>query len=652
VIELTRDERKIFHRLATLEEASIMLSGLATHLPEPEKVGLSQAFGRVLSRTLYSKIDLPPFDRAEMDGYAVLSSDTEGASETAPLRLRVVGRVDAGSAYRGEVAGGSCVEIATGAPVPRGADAVLMVEHTSRSGDFIEVYKPVTPGENIAHTGSDLEIGEAVLRKGAVIGVREVALLSAAGFGEVEVYGKPKVGIISTGNELVEPGLELPPGKIYDVNSQMLGAAVAEAGGTPSFVRRVGDDLETIKGRIAAAIDGTDLVLISGGTSAGLGDAVYRAIGELCDPGIVAHGLKIKPGKPTVIATHKGKAVIGLPGYPVSALMVFNQIVRPLIQRMTMVKGRSERVVEAALTQRVNSAKGRRWFLPVHLLGGDGQRAYPIFASSGAVGTLARADGYIVVPEDIEYIEGGEGVKVRLFGDPETKDGLVVMGSHCPALDLLLEMLFEEKGISARALNVGSLGGLNAVARGECDLAGIHLLDEATMTYNTQFVRRAGLPDWSLVKGYRRTQGIAIPKGNPKGVTGLRDLIRRDLIFANRNRGSGTRVLTDRMLKVIADELGLDFRDLVGRIRGYRSEFKTHSSVAAAVGQGRADLGVCVKGAAVAYGLDFIPIADEEYDFVINPECKEKEEVKEFLGCLRSNRFREMAEKLEGYAFW
>ncbi|MDH7555695.1 MAG: molybdopterin biosynthesis protein [Candidatus Methanosuratincola sp.] len=649
---MTRDERKIFHRLATLEEASIMLSGLATHLPEPEKVGLSQAFGRVLSRTLYSKIDLPPFDRAEMDGYAVLSSDTEGASETAPLRLRVVGRVDAGSAYRGEVAGGSCVEIATGAPVPRGADAVLMVEHTSRSGDFIEVYKPVTPGENIAHTGSDLEIGEAVLRKGAVIGVREVALLSAAGFGEVEVYGKPKVGIISTGNELVEPGLELPPGKIYDVNSQMLGAAVAEAGGTPSFVRRVGDDLETIKGRIAAAIDGTDLVLISGGTSAGLGDAVYRAIGELCDPGIVAHGLKIKPGKPTVIATHKGKAVIGLPGYPVSALMVFNQIVRPLIQRMTMVKGRSERVVEAALTQRVNSAKGRRWFLPVHLLGGDGQRAYPIFASSGAVGTLARADGYIVVPEDIEYIEGGEGVKVRLFGDPETKDGLVVMGSHCPALDLLLEMLFEEKGISARALNVGSLGGLNAVARGECDLAGIHLLDEATMTYNTQFVRRAGLPDWSLVKGYRRTQGIAIPKGNPKGVTGLRDLIRRDLIFANRNRGSGTRVLTDRMLKVIADELGLDFRDLVGRIRGYRSEFKTHSSVAAAVGQGRADLGVCVKGAAVAYGLDFIPIADEEYDFVINPECKEKEEVKEFLGCLRSNRFREMAEKLEGYAFW
>lgn len=649
---MTRDERKIFHSLASLEEASRMLIGAATHLPEPEKVKVSQALGRILSRTLYSKIDLPPFDRAEMDGYAVVSSDTDGASETSPVRLKVAGRVDPGAAYSGEVVEGYCVEIATGAPVPRGADAVLMVEHTSRSGDSIEVYKPVTPGENIAHAGSDLEIGEVVLRKGTAIGIREVALLSAAGFNEVEVYGKPKVGIISTGNELVEPGLELPLGKIYDVNSQMLGAAVAEAGGIPTFLGRAGDDLETIKRCIMEAIDGTDLTLISGGTSAGLGDAVYRAIGDLCYPGILAHGLKIKPGKPTVIAVHKGKAVIGLPGYPVSALMVFNQIVAPLIHRMAMLKGKSERLAEAKLVQRVNGAKGRRWFLPVHVLKGNGEKAYPIFASSGAVGTFARADGYIVVPEDVEYIERGEAVQVRLFGDPEAKEGLVVMGSHCPALDLLLETLFEEKGISARALNVGSLGGLNAVARGECDLAGIHLLDEGTMTYNTEFVRRAGLPEWCLIKGYRRTQGIAIPKGNPKGVTGLRDLIRRDLIFANRNRGSGTRVLTDRMLKEIADELGIGFKDLVVMIRGYRSEFKTHSSVAAAISQGRADLGVCVKGAAAAYGLDFIPIAEEEYDFVISPEGKDKEEVKGFLSCLRSKRFREEAEKLEGFTFW
>jgi putative molybdopterin biosynthesis protein len=652
VIDLTQEERKIFHRLATLEEASRMLMGVATHIPGPERVAVSQAFGRVLSRTLYSEIDLPPFDRAEMDGYAVISSDTEGASETSPVRLKVSGRVDAGSSYRGEVIEGSCVEIATGAPVPRGADAVLMVEHTSRSGDSVEVYKPVTPGENIAHTGSDLEIGEVVLRKGSVIGVREVALLSAAGFNEVEVYGKPKVGIISTGNELVEPGLELLPGKIYDVNSQMLIAAVTEAGGVPSFLGRARDDLEAIKRFIAEGIDGTDLVLISGGTSAGLGDAVYKAIEELCDPGILAHGLKIKPGKPTVIAAHRGKAVIGLPGYPVSALMVFKQIVSPLIQRMARAKGRSEREVEAKLAQRVNGAKGRRWFLPVHLLKGNGEKAYPILASSGAVGTLARADGYIVVPEDVEYIERGEPVQVRLFGDPETKEGLLVMGSHCPALDLLLETLFEEKGISARALNVGSLGGLNAVASGECDLAGIHLLDEGTMTYNMEFVRRAGLPDWCLVKGYKRAQGIAVPNGNPRGVRGLRDLISKDLIFANRNRGSGTRILTDRMLKEIADDLGISFKDLVGRIRGYRSEFKTHSSVAAAISQGRADLGVCVKGAAAAYGLDFIPIAEEEYDFVISPECKDKEEVKEFLSCLRSKRFREKAGKLEGFTFW
>ncbi|MEM4657368.1 MAG: molybdopterin biosynthesis protein [Candidatus Methanosuratincola sp.] len=646
------DDRRIFHRLVTLEDASRMLMDKVTHTPDQERVLISQAFGRILAKTVYSRIDLPPFDRAEMDGYAVVSSDTEGASENTPLRIRVVGRVDAGSTFRGEVIDGSCVEIATGAPLPRGADAVLMVEYTSRHDDFIDVYKAVTPGENVAHAGSDLEIGEVVLRRGSFIGTREVALLSAAGLGEVEVYGKPKIGIISTGNELVEPGLELSPGKIYDVNSQMLMAAVAEAGGLPSFIERVGDNPEEIKRALRAAIDSMDLILISGGTSAGLGDSVYKAIGDLCDPGILAHGLKIKPGKPTVLAVHKGKAVIGLPGYPVSALMVFSQLVKPLIQRMSMVKGRSEIVTQAEITQRVNASKGRKWFLPVHVLKGRREKAYPIIASSGAVGTLARADGYVVLPEDVEYIERGEVVKIRLFGEQEIKEDLLVMGSHCPALDLLLETLFEKRGISARALNVGSMGGLTAVARGECDLAGIHLLDEETLTYNKQHVRRAGLPDWCLVKGYRRAQGIAIQRGNPKGVKGLQDLIRGDLIFANRNRGSGTRILTDRMLKGISDELGLEFKDLVARIRGYRSEFKTHSSVAAAVCQGRADLGVCVKGAAVAYGLDFIPLADEEYDFVVNPESKDKDSVKEFISCLRSESFRENATRLDGFTFW
>lgn len=645
------DGRKVFHRLATIEEAARMLEEAATHVPEPERVRLDQALGRVISKTVYSGIDLPPFDRAEMDGYAVVSSDTDGASETAPLRLRVVGRVDAGSAYAGEVPNGCCVEIATGAPIPRGADAVLMVEYTSRSDGFIEVYKPVTPGENVAYAGSDLEIGEVVLRKGSTVGVREVALLASTGVREVEVYGRPKVGIISTGNEIVEPGSKLCPGKVYDVNSHMLEAAVREAGGIPLSFGRVGDDMEAIRVGLESALNGTDLILISGGTSAGLGDVVYRAIGGLCDPGILAHGLHIKPGKPTVIAAHMGKAVIGLPGYPVSALMVFNQIVKPLIHRISMAKGKGERTLEARLTQRVNGAKGRRWFLTVHVLNGVEEKAYPVFASSGAIGTLARADGYIVVPEDLEYIERDEMVQVRLFGDHEDKEDLVLMGSHCPALDILLEVLFEEEGISARALNVGSMGGLSSVARGECDLAGIHLLDEETMTYNAPFVRRAGLPDWCLVKGYRRRQGIAIPKGNPKGITGLRDLIREDLIFANRNRGSGTRILTDRLLKGIAQELGIEFKNLVGKIRGYRSEFKTHSSVAAAVGQGRADLGVCVESAAAAYGLEFIPIGDEEYDFVINPASKDKRAVREFLGCLRSKKFKEMARKLKGFSF-
>lgn len=646
---MNEGKRKIFHRLATIEEAIRVLDEEAVHLPGEEEVPVGSALWRVASRTHYSKVNLPPFDRAEMDGYALISSDTEGASDATPSRLRVIGRVDAGQTYHGEIERGSCVEIATGAPVPRGADAVVMVENTSKSGKVVEVYRPVTPGENIAHAGSDVEAGEAVLRKGTMIGVREVAILSAAGLASVRVYRKPRVGIISTGNELAEPGFELEPGKVYDANSRMLSAAVIEAGGEPAYFGLVPDDMDRVKGAVAQALESSDLVLISGGTSAGLGDVVYRALEEVCVPGIRIHGLQIKPGKPTVIAIHGGKAVIGLPGYPVSALMVFNQIVRPLISKVSKAKSSKDRALKGSLAQRVNGAKGRRWFLPVHMLGGSPARVYPILSSSGAVGTLSKADGYIVIPEDAEYLKEGDEVQVSLFG--EFKDeGLVIMGSHCPALDQLLELLYEREGITSRMLNVGSLAGLSAVARGECDLAGVHLLDEESMAYNLPFVRKAGLPESCLVKGYKRMQGIALPKGNPKNVSGIEDLLRGDLIFANRNRGSGTRILTDRLLRELADKKGIDFRELVSRIKGYRTESKTHSSVAAAVSQGRADLGICIKSAADAYGLDFIPLAEEEYDFVISPKSLEKGPVRGFLECLRSEAFRDVIRSLPGYS--
>jgi len=642
--------RKIFHRLATIEETKEILFKNALNNIGTEKVRLDQAGGRVLAESVFSGVDLPPFDRAEMDGFAVLSEDLEGASEQRPVKLKVTGNIGAGEPSLREVRRRECVEIATGAPMPRGADSVVMVEYTERVKGYVKIFKGTTPGENVASAGSDIQVGEMVLRKGTVLGTREVGILAAVGMKEAAVVRRPKVGIISTGDELVDPGDTLSFGRIYDINSSSLMVAVREAGGEAQYLGRAKDDYDKIKRRITDGLRRCDVLIVSGGTSAGTGDLVYRVLEDVCDKGILVHGLHVKPGKPTIIAADKGKLVFGLPGYPVSALIIFDQIVRPYLERLGRRSPTVRGVLRGRLVERVNAARGRRWFLPVHVIRrGDRNSIYPILSSSGAIGTLAKADGYIVVGEDAEFIDSGEEVAVNLFFESGVSADLTVMGSHCPGLDLLLELLFRREGIRSKTANIGSLGGLGAVARGEADVAGIHLLDEESLKYNEPYVIKAGLPKGSFIKGYRRLQGIMVKKGNPKRVRNLKDILRGDIIFVNRNRGSGTRVLTDHLLRAIAKEGGVDFAELTKGIKGYRWEAKTHSAVAAAVHQGRADAGVGVKSVARAYGLDFIPIGYEEYDFVVSPESREKDAVKVFLGYLRSEDFKRLLERLPGY---
>ena len=642
--------RKIFHRLATIEETKEILFKNALNNIGTEKVRLDQADGRVLAESVFSGVDLPPFDRAEMDGFAVLSEDLEGASEQRPVKLKVTGNIGAGEPSLREVRRRECVEIATGAPMPRGADSVVMVEYTERVKGYVKIFKGTTPGENVASAGSDIQVGEMVLRKGTVLGTREVGILAAVGMKEAAVVRRAKVGIISTGDELVDPGDTLSFGRIYDINSSSLMVAVREAGGEAQYLGRAKDDYDKIKRRITDGLRRCDVLIVSGGTSAGTGDLVYRVLEDVCDKGILVHGLHVKPGKPTIIAADKGKLVFGLPGYPVSALIIFDQIVRPYLERLGRRSPTVRGVLRGRLVERVNAARGRRWFLPVHVIRrGDRNSIYPILSSSGAIGTLAKADGYIVVGEDAEFIDSGEEVAVNLFFESGVSADLTVMGSHCPGLDLLLELLFRREGIRSKTANIGSLGGLGAVARGEADVAGIHLLDEKSLKYNEPYVIKAGLPKGSFIKGYRRLQGIMVKKGNPKRVRNLKDILRGDIIFVNRNRGSGTRVLTDHLLRAIAKEGGVDFAELTKGIKGYRWEAKTHSAVAAAVHQGRADAGVGVKSVARAYGLDFIPIGYEEYDFVVSPESREKDAVKVFLGYLRSEDFKRLLERLPGY---
>jgi len=642
--------RKIFHRLVTVEDAKKILSKNTASEIGCEKVRLDEAGGRVLAESVFSGVDLPPFDRAEMDGFAVVSEDLEGASEQTPARLKVTGSIGAGEPTLREIRRGECMEIATGAPMPRGADSVVMVEYTERAGEYVKIFKGTTPGENVASAGSDVQVGEMILREGTVLGTREAGILAAAGKKDVRVIKRARVGVISTGDELVDPGKRLPFGKIYDVNSSSLRAAVEEAGGEALYLGRAKDDYESMKRIIADGIGRCDVLIISGGTSAGTGDLVYRVLGEACKPGILVHGLNVKPGKPTIIAADKGKPVFGLPGYPISALIIFDQIVKPYLERLGRRPPSTRDVLRGRLSERVSGARGRRWFLPVHVIRrGDRSSVYPILSSSGAIGTLAKADGYIVVGEEVEFLDSREEVDVNLFLESGASADLMVMGSHCPGLDLLLELLFRKGGIRSKTANIGSLGGLGAVAREEADVAGIHMLDEESLKYNEPYVIKAGLPKGCFVKGYRRLQGIMVKKGNPKRVRDLRDVLRGDVIFVNRNRGSGTRVLTDHLLRAVAREKGVDLAELAKGVQGYRWEAKTHSAVAAAVHQGRADMGVGVKSAASAYGLDFIPIGYEEYDFVLNPESREKDSVKVFLRYLRSEDFKKMLGRLPGY---
>ncbi len=644
---MSQTSRKIYHVLCSPEEALRRLFSVVDVRPlGVEEVDIMSAVGRVLAEDVYSPIDVPPFDRATMDGYAVRAEDTYGSYDYRPVRLRVVGKVDAGDWPSISIERGKCVEIATGAPLPAGANAVLMVEHTKRVGDEIYVYKPVSPGENVAFAGSDVAAGDLVLRRCAKITSREVALLAAIGVDKVKVFRRPRVAIISTGNELRSPGERLELGKIYDVNSYALAAALLELGADPHVIGIVRDDIDELKDAISRSVREFDLVLVSGGTSAGTSDLVYRVLDELGRPGVIVHGLQVRPGKPTVIAAVDNKIVIGLPGYPNSALMVFNLIVRPIISRMLCTEFVDD-VCSARLAVRIRNESGRRWLLPVALVHKRGELvAYPLHSAPGTISTLAYADGFVEIPESVEYVDEGEIVNVKLFGKARPAD-LYIIGSHDIGLDVLISMM--PKDITVKCINVGSLNGILAVKRGEADIAGTHLVDEETGEYNVPYVKRYDIRNAVLVRGYMREQGIIVRKGNPKRITSIEDFLREDVRIVNRNRGAGTRVLLDLKLKEIASKLNLSFEDVVRRVKGYTYEVRTHTAVAAAVHQGKADAGLGIRSAAKLYDLDFIPIAWEHYDFLISKPSLEKRVVKEFLRVLKSNEFKERLLSLTGY---
>ncbi|MCK4937221.1 MAG: molybdopterin biosynthesis protein [Methanosarcinales archaeon] len=613
-------ERKEFRELTSSQDARRIISQIPL-LPDIIELNLTQANGCVLASDIIAGVDVPGFDRASMDGYAVRAKDTYPAREDRPVKLELAGKVETGYLPEVIVGDSTAVEISTGAMMPVGADAVVMVEYTRQDGTNIDILRPVSINENIIHAGSDIMVGERVLEAGTRLTSREIGVLAAVGMEQIPAKNLI-VGIISTGSELVELSAQLTIGTVYDINSYSLGAAVSECGGSVKHYGIVKDHRPDMEKILTRAVNECHLVLTSGSTSAGVGDVMYHIIAEQGE--LLLHGIDIKPGKPVIIGMINGTPVFGLPGYPTSALTIFNEFAAPLIRSTLGLFGSSLKV-KAHLAVDFHSA-GRRQLLPVGLVRG---MAYPVDKGSGAITTLARADGFIEIEPQVEMLGAGEEVEVTMIGDVKAPDVLFI-GSHCLGFEDLMWLL----PFNVRLINTGSTGGLVAVRDGIADMAGVHLLDDAGK-YNISFMKNFGMENAVLVKGYLREQGLIIRPDS--SIRGFEDItVAR---FINRTPGSGTRVLTDMKLRELSTALGVGFEELCASIKGYDTQARTHSAVAAAVKLDRADVGIGIRSAAQFNGLNFIHLADEEYDFVVKKEFIKSSMGKVFLDVLQSKEF-------------
>jgi putative molybdopterin biosynthesis protein len=573
-----------------------------------ETVSLNEALGRVLAADALSPLDVPSFDRSNVDGFAVVASDTFGASEEAPRSVQLAGEIVHTGVVPGTIVdAGVAVSVATGGMIPRGADAVVMVEHAHVEANTLHVSKAVVPGSGVSFAGTDITAGETVLRRGQLLASRDTGVLAAIGVSSVQVWRRPVVAILSTGDELISPGQSMQPGKVFDSNGQILADAVREIGCEPRMLGITPDDISALRERLQDALAWADAVLLSGGTSKGTGDLSYRVIAELTDPGIVAHGVALKPGKPICLAATGGRPVVVLPGFPTSAIFTFHEFVAPVLRAMAGRDAQKRATVSARLAVKVNSEIGRTEYLLVGLVPSahdDTLMAYPMGQGSGSVTTFSRADGFATIDRYEEIVESGTRIDVQLLGTELQLADLIVIGSHCVGLDYLLGVL-QARGVLSKFLAVGSTAGLEAAKRRECDIAGIHLLDPESNQYNQPFLT----PALELVPGYGRLQGVVFRPGDGRfegrsareAIADARD--DTECVMVNRNQGSGTRALIDQLLGGV-------------KPAGYAVQPRNHNAVAAAVVQGRADWGLTLETVARRAGLGFLPVQEERYDFV------------------------------------
>lgn len=607
---------------------ALAAAGALAHTPS-EILPLADARGRVTAEPVWAKISSPHYDSAAMDGIAVRAADTVGATETSPLRLAVDERA---------------IWVDTGDPMPDGYNAVIMVEVVHEVDvRTLEIQSPAAPYQHVRPLGEDIVATELVLPESHTLRPVDLGACAAAGLSELPVRRKPGVAIIPTGNELVPAGSDLKPGDIVEFNSLILAGMVEEWGADASVSRVIPDDFDTLLNGVRQAVREHDIVLVNAGSSAGKEDYTARVIESLGE--LVVHGAAIRPGHPVALGVVDGKPVLGIPGYPVSAALTCELFVKPLVERMLGIPAAERGKLRAAMTRKTLSPMGEDEFLRVRLgRVGDKLVAAPVERGAGVIMSLVRADGIVKIPRFSEGLDAGAEVEVGLLRPVEAiEETVVAIGSHDMTLDLLASHVRRARPqMTLASSNVGSMGGLMALARGEAHMAGSHLLDEATGEYNLSFIRRfLKGRDIVVVNLVQRIQGLIVLKGNPMDISALADLARGDVAFINRQRGSGTRLLLDYKLS----ELGIEPDEL----HGYDREEYTHLAIAAAVAGGRADVGLGILSAANAMGLDFVPLLSEQYDLVIPSEHYEDEKVQFVLSVIRSDTFRKEVDGLGGY---
>ena len=599
-------ERKQFRDLASPAEAHEAIASLDLD-PGTETIPLDAAEGRVLAERVDATLDVPGFDRSALDGYALRARETFGATETDPATFDLVGTVEAGERPTVNLDPGEAVEIATGAVMPPDADAMVAVERTDRLGDESEagddpgervaVRTSVTPGENVMPAGADIAAGERALGSGTRLTAREIGLLAALGVDRVPVRAKPRVGIVSTGDELVRVGedLDSEAGQIYDVNSDATAAAVREAGGEPVVYPHAGDDYDALEEVLREAAAECDLVCSSGSTSASAVDVIYRVIEEQGD--LLLHGVAIKPGKPMLVGRLDDSAYVGLPGYPVSALSIFRTFVAPAIREAAGLPEPATATVRGRMAVEERAEEARHRLVPVGLVeNGAGETlVYPVDKGSGATTSLVEADGIVEMDAEVAYLDTGEAVTVELFSPDVRPPTLLGVGEDDPLLSRLLD-----RSDRPRYLGVGSRAGRRWLRDGVPDIVAVagdtDELDADTIE----------------IGGWTREWGLVVPPGNPDGVAGLADLVDRDLALVNRPTASGLRTSLGNALADLADERDADRRDQVDAIDGFDFALEAHESPARRVAAGRADAGLGLRATAEKLGCGFVPIGEEQ----------------------------------------